>query len=559
MIEFSVLGPIAVRVDGTPIRVPGLRQRALLALLLARHDRLVTRDLAIEHLWPDPGLPVNPANALQQVVAKLRRVFTSGAGAGTGSGHDLIATHEEGYVLRIGSHRLDTVDFERRIADARSLMRRGEPSRAADSLRAAAHLWRGRAFGELADLAGLAREAARLEELRLACLEDRADAELAAGRSAAVAAELRALASRYPHRERLHGLLMLALYRSGRQVESLAAYRAVARTLREEVGVEPGPDLRKMERRILQQDPLLVAPQPGPPHERDGWSVFQLLDAVRVFSSSADAPIAEHARLVLAVAEAANAEPARSDVAAWTASLDAMEREVDRVLDWAASSAPDVGLRLAVEVALWWDWRGHGNRAATALASLLGASTTQDGTRARALTWLGFFRLESGQRDEAHAIVAEARQLAERLGDGAAEGGAFAVESVILRPVDAEAASRCASRAVELLTHHGAARERAYALVCSALAESAAGRFDTACAASDEAAVTYAELGDRRGQAWTAGVRAQIASATGDAHEAGRLSEEAATFATHAGDQATLRWLQGWSETATPNSRSASR
>ena len=237
---FSLLGPLTAAVDGTPIELGGQKRRALLAALLLKADEVVTRDDLIDALWgEDP--PDTARNTLQVYVSQLRKLLPEG----------LLETTPAGYRLAIDPGAVDLFEFERLTQAGRSALTIGDAAGAAETLRRALDLWR----GSPTDLPQL--EALRLEELRLTALEDRTDAELALGRHVQLVGELERLVAEQPLRERVRGQLMLALYRSGRQADALAVYQRARRTLVEELGIEPGESLRKLERAILEQDPAL--------------------------------------------------------------------------------------------------------------------------------------------------------------------------------------------------------------------------------------------------------------------------------------------------------------
>jgi DNA-binding SARP family transcriptional activator/tetratricopeptide (TPR) repeat protein len=233
--DFAVLGPLEVRTPGGRVSLGGERQQRLLAALLLKAGRSVAVDSLVDTLWDgDP-----PATARRQIhngVWQLRRAL-----AGTGA-----TLHNEapGYRLGIDVNRFDLRRFEHGLAEGRRRAASGDLSGAARTFRAALTLWRGPALAGIGGGA-LEREAARLNELRLAALEDCVEHELACGAGHELIAELAALVAEYPIRERLVAALMLALYRGGRQAEALTAYREVATQLRDELGVDPGPLLRQ--------------------------------------------------------------------------------------------------------------------------------------------------------------------------------------------------------------------------------------------------------------------------------------------------------------------------
>ena len=236
--EFRVLGPLEVSDGGRAVALGGVKQRSLLAILLQRPNAIVSADHLLAELWGDAP-PSSAANSIHVHISRLRKEL----------GPDRVITRPPGYALRVGPSELDLAAFERLRAEGR--------------LREALALWRGPAYDDLAYEPCVQAERARLEELRLATLEERIDADLAAGRHADLVGELESAIAEHPLRERLRGQLMLALYRSARQAEALAAYRAARRELAGELGLEPGGELRRLERAILRQDPALDPPVRG--------------------------------------------------------------------------------------------------------------------------------------------------------------------------------------------------------------------------------------------------------------------------------------------------------
>ena len=232
-----MLGPLeVVDDDGVPLQLGGPRPRALLAQLLLCANQAVSTDRLIDAVWGETP-PASAPGALQVHVHALRKAL----------GADRIATRAPGYLVRVEPGELDSERFEQLAASG------------ADGIREALALWRGPALADLAYEAFAQAEASRLEEARLAALESRLAADLDAGRHASVAAELEPLVAAHPHREQLRAHQMVALYRAGRQADALAAYRG-AREALDELGLEPSPELRALERRILEQDPALAPP-----------------------------------------------------------------------------------------------------------------------------------------------------------------------------------------------------------------------------------------------------------------------------------------------------------
>jgi DNA-binding SARP family transcriptional activator len=249
--QFRLLGPLEVSEQDRVLVLGGNKQRSLLALLLLHANEVVATERLIGELWGEAP-PATVAKSVQSYVMRLRRRL----------GPERLSTRPPGYVLHVAPDELDLAVFERLRGEAS----RAEPARAAAKLRDALALWRGPALADFAYEPFAQTAIARLEELRLAALEQRIDADLACGRQADLVGELEALIVVHPLRERLRGQLMLALYRAGRQAEALHGYRAFRRELMEELGLEPGEELRRLERAILQHDPELEGSQhPRPP------------------------------------------------------------------------------------------------------------------------------------------------------------------------------------------------------------------------------------------------------------------------------------------------------
>ena len=251
-VEVRLLGPLEVRDGGTVLALGPRRQRALLARLALAAGRTVPAEQLLDDLWGEQP-PGSAAKMIQVYVSGLRKVLPPGR----------LATRPPGYALRLEPGEADLSRFERLALDGRAALGAGDAGRAAGLLADALDLWRGPPLAEFTEpFADLER--ARLEDFRLACEEDRLDAELALGRHSALVGELEALAARHPLRERLRAQLVLALYRSGRQAEALAAYTAFRRHLADELGLDPSPALRELEGRILAQDPALAVPATAP-------------------------------------------------------------------------------------------------------------------------------------------------------------------------------------------------------------------------------------------------------------------------------------------------------
>lgn len=249
-VDFRILGPLEVRADGSPLPLGGVKQRALLAVLLLHANEALTSDRLIDELWGDRP-PPTAANTLQVHLSRLRRTLAAADGHAPG-----IVRRGDGYRLELAPEQLDRNRFEALAAAGRAAQATGDDARAAELLREALALWRGPALADLRYEPFADAAVAQLEELRLAALKDRIDADLALGRHDEVVAELAALVDAHPLDERLRGQRMLALYRCGRQAEALDAYAAARRAL-DDLGLEPGEELRRLQVRILQQDPEL--------------------------------------------------------------------------------------------------------------------------------------------------------------------------------------------------------------------------------------------------------------------------------------------------------------
>src|SRR5712691_13126490 len=237
--EFRILGPLEVVDEGRPIAIRRGKEQALLIYLLLHANEVVSSGRLIDALW-DERPPPTASKILQNAVSHLRKELGDGR----------LVTRDPGYVLRVGEDELDVERFERLAREGRS----GE----------ALALWRGPPHLDLHDERFADDARRRLEEQRLAVLTDRIDDDLAAGRHAEVLPDLEELIAEHPLQERLQAQLMLALYRAGRQGEALEAYQRARKTLSNELGLEPGPELQELERKILKHDPA-IAP-PSPPH-----------------------------------------------------------------------------------------------------------------------------------------------------------------------------------------------------------------------------------------------------------------------------------------------------
>ena len=248
--DFRILGPLEVRSDHGAVALGGVKPRAVLAMLLLNANEPVSAERLAIALWGEDA-PANAAKTVQVYVSRLRKALDD---------PEIVATTPAGYRLRVDADELDAERFERLVEDGRRALDAGQPEHAGTILREALALWRGPPLADLAFEPFAQTEIARLEEQRLSALEARVEADLAAGRHAALVGELQQLVAMHPTRERLAGQLMLALYRCGRQTDALEAYREARRGLVDEVGVEPGPELRRLHEAILRQDASLEPP-----------------------------------------------------------------------------------------------------------------------------------------------------------------------------------------------------------------------------------------------------------------------------------------------------------
>jgi class 3 adenylate cyclase len=265
--EYRLLGPLEVLdASGQKLHLGGAMQQSVLASLLLRADQTVALERIVDELWEEP--PATAARTVQVYVSRLRHELPHGA----------IESRPGGYAVVLDGHELDLHAFERLAGQGQAALATGECERAASLLREAIALWRGPALAGLTSET-LRREAERLEEGRLSVIEDRIEADLGSARHREIVPELNALVAEHPFRERLRAQLMRALYRSGRPGDALALYRETRRLLVDELGMEPGQDLRELEQAILRQDAELEAPrlkrsvaraeplaqEPGPP------------------------------------------------------------------------------------------------------------------------------------------------------------------------------------------------------------------------------------------------------------------------------------------------------
>lgn len=289
--EFRILGPLEVWNGGREVSLGGPKPRALLALLLLHANEVVPTDRLVDELWGEDS-PDGATGALRVNVSRLRKALPQ----------DVLATRSPGYVVRVEPDELDLHRFERLADEGRSLLARGLAGDAAERIRDALSLWRGPALADFAYESFAQAAIARLEEIRLAALELRVDADLALGRHGALIGELEELVAEHPLRERLRANLMTALYRSSRQAEALEAYQRARRALVDGLGIEPSSGLQELERAILRQAPSLdLAPSP---RDRGGGLAERSILVVIADQTRVDA--------LLAVAEPLARQPART-------------------------------------------------------------------------------------------------------------------------------------------------------------------------------------------------------------------------------------------------------
>jgi len=255
--EIRVLGPMEASHEGTLLNLGGRMQRLVLAVLVSRANEAVSTDRIVDDVWFDTP-PRTARRTVQTYIATLRGVLEP-CRPGT------LTARRPGYAVNLDEDSLDAIRFERLIHEGRALAAT-DPEAAVRLLREADDLWRGDAYAELGGAMALTAEVHRLHELRLTAIEARVDTELVLGAHSALIPELEALVDSHPLREGLRGQLMTALYRSGRQAEALRVYQRTRHVLGEELGIEPSPELRRIEDQILMQDATLDLPSSAEHH-----------------------------------------------------------------------------------------------------------------------------------------------------------------------------------------------------------------------------------------------------------------------------------------------------
>jgi eukaryotic-like serine/threonine-protein kinase len=269
--RFAILGPLEVEGPDGPIEVSPGKQRAILALLLLNAGEVVSRDRLVDELWGEAP-PPNAVKALHVHIAQLRRAFA--AALGDEAARSLLATRSPGYVIHVDADDFDLTRFEAIVDAARRALAAGDATQAHTQATEALALWRGSPFADLELECTLHDEVPRIQELRVSAQELAVEAAIRLGRHDQALPELEALVKEYPLRERLRGQLMLCLYRAGRQAEALEAYQATRRTMVEELGIEPGRQLRELHEAILRQDPRLEPAPTDKPAAEPSRSAF---------------------------------------------------------------------------------------------------------------------------------------------------------------------------------------------------------------------------------------------------------------------------------------------
>ena len=270
-LRFAILGPLEVEGPDGQVEVSPGKQRAILALLLLNAGEVVSRDRLVDELWGEAP-PPSAVKALQVHIAQLRRALA--AALGDEAARSLLATRSPGYVIHVGADDFDLTRFEAAVDTARRALDAGEVAQAYTQATEALALWRGPPFADLDVDCTLHGEVPHLEELRVSAQELAVEAVIRLGRCEEALPQLEALVKEYPLRERLRGQLMLCLYRAGRQAEALEAYQTTRRTLVDELGIEPGRQLRELHAAILRQDPQLEPAPAGEPAAESARSAF---------------------------------------------------------------------------------------------------------------------------------------------------------------------------------------------------------------------------------------------------------------------------------------------
>jgi DNA-binding SARP family transcriptional activator len=335
--DYRILGPLEAFDDERALSLGGSRQRSVLALLLLRSNEALTRDVIIDALWGETP-PPTAAKVLQNCISALRKELPDGGQA--------LRTVGGAYALTVAPGELDRDRFEGALRKGRAALAAGEGEEAADQLRSALALWRGGPLCDFSYERFAQDEIVRLDELHIEAVEDRIDADLACGRADELVAELEALVGRHPLRERLRQQQMLALYRTGRQAEALAAYRDARQTLLGELGIEPTRALQDLEKAILAQDPQLdlrrtTAVTPG---RRAATQIVGRDSELAVLEAAVDDAVAGRGRLFLVVGPAGTGKTTLADELASRAKSQGFAVRWGR--GWDGGDAPP-----------YWPWR----------------------------------------------------------------------------------------------------------------------------------------------------------------------------------------------------------
>ena len=263
--QFRVLGALEVLRDGVAVQPTSAKQRALLAVLVVRAGEVVPADTLVDAVWPERP-PATATGTLQNYISQLRKAIEPGGASG--AARQMLVTAEPGYRLVVGPDDLDAWRFERLLAEGRAALRDGRAAVAVRLLAEGLALWRGPALADVADVELVRHEAQRLDALRVSAVEAKVEADVALGRHHELVAELEGLVAVYPLRERLWALLMVCLYRAGRQADALAAYQQLRHRLADELGLDPSSELVQLEHDILRHAPALDWSAPRPPVTR---------------------------------------------------------------------------------------------------------------------------------------------------------------------------------------------------------------------------------------------------------------------------------------------------
>ena len=323
-VDFLLLGPLEARQAGRPLRLGSIKHRMLLAKLLLHANQVVSTEELIDTVWGEQP-PATVRQSLQNHVASLRRAIEPDGEPRT------LRTRDPGYLVQIDPEQLDLQRFRRLVDEGRGALDSGEPAAAVRLLHEALSLWRGPVLGDVVAAGAAWPELAGVDEERVAALEARIEADLALGRHLELIGELEGLVRRYPLREHLHGQLMLALYRSGRQADALAAYRAARRILVDELGIEPSLRLQRLEQAILAQDPALELLGPSGAEDEPGVQVADRSAAAGEPAGSAEPRLFAERKLVtvlFAEVDEPAAEPGERDPEDVSSML---ERHLERV------------------------------------------------------------------------------------------------------------------------------------------------------------------------------------------------------------------------------------